>query len=123
MNKQELLFVVAQCLQEHLPLNLKEVSVDGDGNTSEIIIDTNDGDSYVIRSERVEETVKIPFWVMVSSDEYGCDVFGPYMNVVQSAEAIKRLALAALKRKDNVIRNYEIFQAETKEDANKKFCW
>lgn len=57
MSREQLLFIIAECLQEHLPKGIKDVSVDGDNDSAEMIIDTKDGDSFVIRSANVEDAI------------------------------------------------------------------
>lgn len=55
MNKNELIFVIANALQKQTPPSIKNISVDGDNDSSEIIIDTNDGQSFVIKSKDIKD--------------------------------------------------------------------
>jgi hypothetical protein len=55
MNEVELVFLIGELLQKHLPESIKDVSVDGDSDSAEIIIDVKGGKSFVISSNQVRE--------------------------------------------------------------------
>jgi len=57
------------------------------------------------------------YWLYMQSDTYPAELFGPYAGLDEAGNALKRLAMAAYKRRDQVSRVYAIVKGRDREAA------
>lgn len=60
------------------------------------------------------------FWVNMTSNEFGGELFGGYNTPEDAAQAIARLSLDAFKLADGIPRSFLIVEADTKEEAEQE---